>query len=81
MKNAFQWPVVRRALILAVIVGSLLIGINHGSCLVSGHFSSSCLVQSALTFLVPYFVSTVSSVLAMSDTTSTQQDESQEDVS
>lgn len=81
MKHAFQWPVVRRALILAVIVGSLLIGINHGSCVASGHFNSSCLIQSILTFFVPYLVSTVSSVLAMSDNTKSRHDESQEDVS
>ncbi|MDG2126490.1 MAG: nitrate/nitrite transporter NrtS [Fuerstiella sp.] len=81
MKNAFQWPVVRRALILAVIVGTLLIGINHGSCIARGHFNSSCLVQSVLTFLVPYFVSTVSSVLTMSDHAKAQHDESQKYVS
>jgi hypothetical protein len=74
MRNAFQWPVVRRAFILAIIVGSLLIGINHGPCLASGHFTSSCFLQSVLTYFVPYFVSTISSVLAMSDKTKSQND-------
>jgi hypothetical protein len=81
MKYAFQWPVVRRSLILAAIVGSLLIAINHGSCVASGHFSSSCMVQSGLTFFVPYFVSTISSVLAMSGERQSQRDESQQDMS
>lgn len=62
---AFCWPVVRRAIVLALIVGTLLILINHGTCILKSHFSFTCAWQSALTFLVPYGVSTVSSVLAM----------------
>jgi hypothetical protein len=64
-RMALQRNVVRRALIMAAVVGTILIGINHGMCLYSGHFGVTCLWQSALTFLVPYLVSTVSSVLAM----------------
>lgn len=63
-ETAFMWPVVRRSLILSVIVGTVLVMINHGSCILSGHFGTTCAVQSGLTFLVPYCVSTVSSVLA-----------------
>ena len=61
---AFRPCVVRRALILAAIVGTVLVGINHGPCLLSGHFNGNCAIQSGLTFLVPYCVSTVSSVLS-----------------
>lgn len=61
---AFRGCVVRRAMILAAIVGTVLVGINHGPCIVSGHFNHSCAIQSGLTFLVPYCVSTVSSVLS-----------------
>ena len=66
-QDAFQRSVVRRALIMAAVVGMILVAINHGMCLFKGHFNSVCLLQSALTFLVPYMVSTVSSVLAMSE--------------
>lgn len=61
---AFRWCVVKRALILAGIVGTVLVGINHGTCILSGHFNKTCAIQSGLTFLVPYCVSTVSSVLS-----------------
>ena len=69
--NAFdiatQWPVVRRSLIMAVIVGSILVTINHGMCITKAMFNMTCLFQSVLTFFVPYAVSTVSSVLAIMD--------------
>lgn len=65
--NAFQWSVVKRALIMAAVVGTILVGINHGMCFYSGKFGLTCMWQSALTFVVPYVVSTVSSVLAMSE--------------
>jgi hypothetical protein len=52
----------RRALITALIVGVVLIAINHGPAIISGQFTRSRLVQICLTILVPYVVSTVSSV-------------------
>ena len=64
---AVQPCVVRRALILAGIVGTVLIGINHGDCIMKGHFAGKCWIQSGLTLLVPYCVSTISSVLAYSE--------------
>ena len=67
LQKALQWPVVRRALIMSAVVGSILVMINHCSCICSGKFGITCCWQSALTFLVPYGVSTVSSVLAMRD--------------
>jgi hypothetical protein len=62
---AFEWPVVRRALICVVIVGAVLITINHGDAIVHGDVSAGRLIQMALTLLVPYCVSTFSSVAAM----------------
>ncbi len=61
---AFMWPVVRRSLILSAFVGTLLVMINHGNRILYGHFGTTCAVQSGLTYLVPYCVSTVTSVLA-----------------
>jgi hypothetical protein len=57
--------VVRRALAMAAIVGALLIGINHGAALVRGDVDRGRLVRMALTLVVPYCVSTVSSVGAL----------------
>ena len=63
---AFSWPVVRRASGYALIVGLVLTTINHGDCLVNGHFNADdCLFKSILTACVPYVVSTLSSVQAL----------------
>ncbi len=65
VRLALSWPVVRRACIFAVIVGAILIAINHGSAILAGQVDGDRLVQMALTVLVPYSVSTISSVLAI----------------
>lgn len=57
--------VVRRALKYAVIVGAVLIAINHGDALLRGDVSPGRLARMLLTCLVPYCVSTLSSVEAM----------------
>ena len=53
---------VRRAFITAVIVGTILIAINEGPLIVAGQVTRRCVIQMCLTVLVPYVVSTVSSV-------------------
>jgi len=65
LQLAFDRAVVRRALICVVIVGAVLIAINHGSALLAGELTSARLVQIGMTLLVPYCVSTCSSVAAM----------------
>jgi hypothetical protein len=65
LQLAFDKAVVRRALICVVVVGAVLITINHGDALVGGEVTPGRLVQMALTLLVPYCVSTVSSVGAI----------------
>jgi hypothetical protein len=49
-------------LITAVIVGFVLIAINHGSAIISGQITRARVFQMCLTVLVPYVVSTASSV-------------------
>ena len=53
---------VRRAFITAAIVGVLLIAINHGPAIITGTLTRARWIQMCLTVLVPYIVSTVSSV-------------------
>ncbi len=65
LKLAAQPPVVRRALAYAVIVGAILILINHSNALLKGDITTSLLWRMGLTVLVPYMVSTLSSVGAM----------------
>lgn len=65
LRLATQRRVVRRALEYAVGVGTLLIVINHGDAILRGEVSTGRLLKMALTVVVPYAVSTASSVGAM----------------
>jgi hypothetical protein len=62
---AFQPSVVKRALKYAVVVGFILIAINHSDEILSGHVTSGVLLKMLLTMTVPYVVSTLSSVGAL----------------
>lgn len=57
--------IVRRAIAFAVVVGAILIGINHGDAILRGDVSTLRLCKMALTVVVPYAVSTLSSVAAV----------------
>ena len=59
---ATERRVVRRALKYAVVVGAVLIGINHGDALLRGDISIGRALKMLLTATVPYLVSTASSV-------------------
>jgi len=61
----FSGPVVRRGLQYAVIVGAILVAINHGSALLRGDVDTSRWIKIALTVVVPYLVSSFSSVAAI----------------
>jgi len=58
-------PVVRRALGYALVVGAILIGINHGDAILAGGVGREHLFKMGLTVIVPYLVSTFSSVGAL----------------
>jgi hypothetical protein len=62
---AFEPNVVRRALAFAFVVGSVLVAINHGDALLSGGMTPARWLKAGLTVMVPYVVSTWSSVLAL----------------
>ncbi len=55
----------RRALAYGVVVGAILIAINHGDALLRGDVDSVRIVKMMITPLVPYIVSTLSSVGAI----------------
>lgn len=65
IRLAASGVVVRRALRYAVVVGAVLIAINHGDAILRGELDAGRLSRMALTALVPYVVSTLSSVEAM----------------
>jgi len=65
LRLAFQPSVVKRALKYAVVVGLVLISINHGDAILQGHITHARMFKMALTIIVPYIVSTLSSVGAL----------------
>lgn len=56
---------VRRSVRYALVVGILLVGINHGSAILRRALGFERLIQIALTMLFPYLVSTFASVDAL----------------
>ena len=58
----FSKPVVKRALWTALIVGTILILINHSNAILRGEVDLTRVFQMCFTVIVPYIVSTVSSV-------------------
>ncbi len=70
---ALSGAVVRRASGFLLVVGGILIAINHGDALVQGDVDGNRLVKMILTPLVPYMVSTLSSVSAIRATAKAQQ--------
>ncbi len=58
----FTKPVMRRASWSALIVGAILILINHGNSILKGEVDVTRILQMCFTVIVPYVVSTVSSV-------------------
>ncbi|MCH7885527.1 MAG: nitrate/nitrite transporter NrtS, partial [Planctomycetes bacterium] len=62
---AFQRSVVRRSLAFAIVVGAILILINHGEAILQGEVGMDLAIRMGLTVFVPYVVSTPSSVGAM----------------
>lgn len=65
LQVATSGPVVKRALKFAVVVGAILITINHGDAILAGDVDGTRLAKMVLTVFVPYAVSTASSVSAM----------------
>ena len=63
--DATRPQVVRRALAYAVVVGAVLISINHGDAILRGQVDGGRVLKMGLTVMVPYLVSTFSAVGAM----------------
>ena len=62
---ALRADVVHRSWRVALVVGSLLVAINHGDRLLAGGLVAAAWLKIALTYLVPYAVSTWASVGAI----------------
>jgi len=57
-------PVLRRAIVVALIVGTILCIINQADVLLRGHLTTAVVAKIGLTYLVPFSVSTYSSLAA-----------------
>jgi hypothetical protein len=55
---------VRRALASGLLVGPVLVAINHSDAIINGELTAGRILKMALTLIVPYAVSTFSSVQA-----------------
>jgi hypothetical protein len=65
LKIALEQKVISRAVKYAIIVGAVLILINHGDSIMRGDVTPVRLFKIGLTIMVPYIVSTCSSVGAI----------------
>ncbi len=65
LRLATTRSIVRRAAKVAFVVGAVLIAINHGDAILRGDVSLGRFLRMILTVLVPYCVSTYSSVEAL----------------
>lgn len=66
---ATQKSIVLRASKIAAVVGVILAVLNHGDRVLTGQFDLVTFLKIVSTFLVPYCVSTYSSVLAVRERT------------
>lgn len=64
-QTARSREVVRRSFRVALLVGTILVAINYTDRLLAGQVNATDFVKRALTFAVPYCVSTYASVSAI----------------
>ena len=64
LRLAWSASIRTRAIRMALFIGTLLALINHGDALLSGHIAAPQFARIALTYLVPYCLSTWASVQA-----------------
>ncbi len=56
-------PLMRRSLLVALIVGTILTAINQGNIILRGDFPPSLYWKIPLTYMVPYCVATTGAIL------------------
>jgi len=59
---AFEASVFKRSVMVSAFVGTILMIINHGDIIIAGNLTSTHIFKIALTYVVPFLVSTYSSV-------------------
>tara|TARA_R110001583_G_scaffold106334_1_gene254573 strand:+ start:183 stop:410 length:228 start_codon:yes stop_codon:yes gene_type:complete len=59
---AIEINTLKRSITVAIIVGTILMFINHGDIIFSGEIEQRHMLKIMFTYLIPYLVSTYSSV-------------------
>ena len=67
LKDMLSRDIVARSLRISLVVGTILVLINHIDALLSGNITFGLLVKIVLTYMVPYSVSSYSSYCALRD--------------
>ena len=67
LEIATSGPVFRRAVKNGLVVGCIIGAINYGDKIIAGTLEPRDILKIALTFLVPYSVSTYSAIMAVRD--------------
>ncbi len=63
LKHATHRVCVLRSVKVAIVVGTILGAVNHYDAILSGTFSTTTVVQIAVTYLVPFCVATFGSAM------------------
>jgi len=64
-KLAFSKSVVINAIRVSLLVGTILVAINHGDAIMNNELSLERVLKMALNYLVPYLVASYSAVKAL----------------
>jgi len=62
LSTAFSTTIIKNSLKVSLVVGSLLLLINHGDKMFQAQLNSDFFIQATLNYLIPYCVSTYSAV-------------------
>ena len=59
----FNAPLLRRSLVIALVVGTIILAINQGNVILGGDFPASLYWKIPLTYCVPFVVATTAALL------------------
>ena len=71
---AAEKSTVLRAVKIALVVGLILVAVNEGGDLLQGDIDTAGWIRAVMNFVVPYCVSTVSTVLAQAESDTIETD-------
>lgn len=70
MLKHLTWPIVKRSIIIAIFVGTLLSVINHSDKMMEGSITLADMLRMALTYLVPFCVAVAGALSARAESES-----------